>query len=127
MRTPTREAAHDIVIGHRDFDHGIDRYSGFEHRFGLSQGAWKSIKEESQLAIGLGDPLLDETDDDVIGYEASAVHYDFGLFPKLGAGHHRGPKHIAGRDLWNSIPLADVPGLGPFAGTRWSEKNQSHA
>ena len=47
------------------------RRPGIQHRLGLGKGPRKTVEEETRFAVILGDPLLDEADDDVVAHQAA--------------------------------------------------------
>ena len=56
MHAPAAHALDDLVVGHVDLEHALDRHASLFHRLGLRNGARKAVEQITALAIGL---LLD--------------------------------------------------------------------
>src|ERR671931_15883 len=122
-------AAHthdDLVVGHVDLEHAVERHAGALERLRLRDGARKAVEEIAALAVGLLQPLLHETDDDVVGHELPGVHHLLRREAKRRAGLHRGAQHVTGRNLRDAVLLADEVRLRAFAGAGRAEKYHPH-
>ncbi|MNP30027.1 hypothetical protein D3C76_1230820 [compost metagenome] len=126
MHATTGDAADDFLVVHGDLDHVVDGHAGVLQGFSLGDGARETVEEEAVGAIGLGDALLDQVDDQVIGNQATGVHHALGLQAQLGAGLDRCAQHVAGGNLRNAELLGDETGLSTFAGTRGPQQNHAH-
>ena len=109
---PQAEALKDAGV---TIDHVVDGHTGVLQRFGLRDGPREAVEQEALGAIGLGDAFLDQGDDDVVGYQAAAVHHAFHLLAERAAGLDCGAQHVAGGDLRNA---EDVYKRQPPAGSR---------
>ena len=54
-----------------------------------------TVEDIAVLAVGLGEPLLDDADYDVVGYEPAAFDYSFAFRP-TGVPFFGGPQDVAG-------------------------------
>lgn len=126
MHATTGDTRHDLLVVDGDLDHMVDGHAGVLQRFGLRDGPREAVEQEALGAIGLGDAFLDQGDDDVVGYQAAAVHHAFHLLAERAAGLDCGAQHVAGGDLRNAELLGDEPCLGAFAGTGCPEQNHTH-
>ena len=122
-------AAHaldDGGVGHVDLEHDVELDAGGLHRVGLRDGAREAVEQEAVGAVGLGDALLDQADDDVVADQAAAVHHLLGRHAQRRAGLDGGAQHVAGGDLRDAVLLADHRGLRALAGAGRAQQDQSH-
>ena len=126
VHATTRDTADDFFIINRNFDHVVDDHAGFLQGFSLRNGPREAIKEETIGAIGLGDALLDQIDDQVIGDQTTAVHHAFGNQAQFSASLDRSTQHVTGGDLRNTKLLGDETSLGTFTGTGRPQQNHAH-
>ena len=126
MGASAAHALDDGGVGHVDFDHVVELDAGGLHGVGLRNGAWEAVEQKALGAIGLGDALLDQADDDVVADQAAGVHHLLGLHAQRRAGLDGGAQHVAGGDLRDAVLLADEGGLRAFAGTGCAQQDQSH-
>ena len=66
MRTATTHALNDGLEGHINFKHIVQLDPRGLHGIGLGKGAWEAIKQKTIGAIGLGNALFHEINDEVI-------------------------------------------------------------
>jgi hypothetical protein len=103
-------AAHaldDGVVGHVDLQHVVELDAGGLHGVGLRDGAREAVEQEAVGAVGLGDALLDQADDDVVADQRAGVHHLLGGQAQRRAGLDGGAQHVAGGDLRDAVFLAD--------------------
>ena len=74
MHAPPGDALDDVLVGHRDLEHVVDRDVRVLHRVGLRHGAREAVEQVALRAVGLRQPVLDEADDDVVGNQCAGVH-----------------------------------------------------
>ena len=81
----------------------------------------KAVMESGGLVKDrLAQPVAHQSDDDLVGHEAAAVHHLLGREAQRRAGLDRGAQHVAGGDLRYAERLLDEVGLRPLAGAGWS-------
>ena len=80
----------------------IEHDTGLLQFLGLHDRAGDTVKDVPLRTIVLFESFADDTNDDLIGHEFSAVHAGFDLQAKLGAVFHGSTKHIAGGNGRNS-------------------------
>ncbi len=78
------------------------------------------------LRVRLGDALLDDGDDDVVGTKRAARHDVRDLTAQRGSGFDGGAQHVAGGKLDNSVFGDEVLGLSALARPRRAQQDQSH-
>ncbi len=76
------------------------------------------------FGVRLAEALLDEADDDLVGYQLARVHERLGLFAERRAVAARGPEHVAGRDLRDAEARREALRLGAFAGAWRAEEDE---
>src|SRR3546814_485713 len=64
----------DVFFGHHDFHHEIQGNVGVFQCVGLRYGARKTVEQVTVFAIRLQQTITHQTDDDVVGHQATAVH-----------------------------------------------------
>ena len=126
MGAPPAHALDDLLVWHVDLQHGIEAHAGRLQGVSLREGAGKAVEEEPARAVGLGDALLDEADDEVVAHQAPGVHDLLGGQTQRRAGLDCGAQHVARGDLRNAEALAEVGGLRALAGSWGAQKNESH-
>ena len=133
VRPPRRDvdapAAHpldDRRVGDVDLEDVVELDAGRLERVGLDDRAREAVEEEAGGAVGLGDPLLDEAEDDVVADERARVHHLLGRQAERRSGLDGGAQHVAGRDLRDAEAAADEGGLRSLAGARGTQQDQSH-
>jgi preprotein translocase subunit SecY len=78
------------------------------------------------LGIGLGEPVLDHGDRDLVGPQVAGVHVGLGLLAQLGPTADVGPEDVAGRDVRDLEVLGDEGRLRPRPGSRGTHENHTH-
>ena len=70
---------------------------------GPPPGRWcgHPVQDVAVLAVGLGQPLGDDADDDLIGNQLAGVHIFLGLQSHRRAVGHGGPEDVAGEMVGN--------------------------
>ena len=126
MHPPAAHALDDGAVGHVDLEHVVEVDAAVLERIGLGQGAGKAVEQEAGGAIGLGDPLLDQADDDVVAHQRAGVHHLLGREAERRAGLDGGAQHVAGGDLRDAVALADHGRLRAFARAGRSQQDESH-
>ena len=113
-----KRADHEAMLTHVAARHHIHLLS---ERVSLLDGPGEAIQDDASL--GTGDLLLHEADDEVVGDEGSSVHVRLGLLSEFGAVPDGLAQHVAGGEPGVAELLAQLLSLGPFSGSRGSEKN----
>jgi hypothetical protein len=72
MDAAPAHALDDVFLGHRYLDHVIQLDAGVLERVGLRNGAGKAIEQIAIGAVRLLQAILDQPDDDVVGYQTAA-------------------------------------------------------
>src|SRR2546423_1275257 len=98
MDAPAAHARDDLFVRNFDPQHVIEIDVGGLHGFGLRDGAREAVEEISLGTIGLPEPLLHQTDDDVIGHQLPGVHHLLRGESERRTRLHRGAQHVAGGD-----------------------------
>ena len=122
-------AAHafdDGFEGHINFQYVVQFDAGSLHGIGLGNGAGETVEEETLGAVGLGNALFDQIDDQLIADQGASLHHGIGLQAQWGTCLDCCAEHIAGRDLRDAVLLADEGGLRALSGARRAQQNQSH-
>jgi hypothetical protein len=68
-------------------------------RRGLRYRAWEAIEDETLARVGRFDPLCDDFDDHVVGYQRAARHDLLRLQTYGRARGDRRAEHVTGREL----------------------------
>ena len=126
MNTTTGDTLDDFFVFNGDFNHGVQLDTGGHQGFSLGNGARETVEEEAVGAVGLRDTVLDQCDDQVIGYQAAGIHDALGFNTQLGACFYRSAQHVTGGDLWNSEFFSDELCLSTFTGPGSSQQNDAH-
>ena len=126
VHAAARHALDDLGVRDADLEDEVDRHAGGAQGLGLGDRAGEAVEEGAVRAVGLGEALLDETDDDVVGHELALVHHGLGGEAERRAGLDGGAKHVARRNLRNAELLADELGLRALAGARRSDEDKTH-
>jgi len=95
-------------------------------RLRLRHSARKTVENEAFAGIRLGDPLFDDTDHHIVRTKRAAGHNAFDLTAQRCRRLDRGPQHIAGGELNDTVLGDEVLGLSPFARPRRAQQDQSH-
>ena len=114
-------AAHpvkDHVLVHRQVQHLVDADAHLLDGLGLGDGAGHAVQDKALGAVGLGQPLLQDADDDVVRHKAAGVHVALGLQAHLGAVLDGGAQDVAGGDCRDAQLGGEDLGLGALARTR---------
>ena len=96
MDTSSAHAGNDRFVGNVDFDNVIDSDTGFFHRFGLPDRAWKSIEKIAFFTIRLFQTILDEIDNQFIGNQTTGFHDFFRFETKRRTCSDSCTQHVAG-------------------------------
>src|SRR5690606_31323331 len=71
MDATTTQTLHDDLVLHRDLDNDIDVDACIHHGLGLWNRARESVEQEAVGTVRLGDALLDQCNDDLIGDQSA--------------------------------------------------------
>ena len=121
MDAPPAHSHHDLLVVHRDLDHGVDDDSRIAQRFGLGNGARESVEHEALRTVGAVEALSYHRDDEVVRDERARIHDPLGLSSERGSFAHRRPEHVSARDLGNAEVSGEKAGLRAFARARAAE------
>ena len=113
-----RHAGLDDAVGHLQGEDRVKADAVALQGFGLSDGTGYAVQDEAACAVGLGQPLLDDTDDDLIRNQLARVHIALGLQADGSALLDGCAQDIAGGDGWDAQLAADNLRLGALAGAR---------
>lgn len=116
----------DVAFRHFDLDHVIQRDAGALERVGLRDGARETVEQVAVGAIGLGQAIAHQADDQVVRDQAARVHDLLGFQAQRRAGLDGGAQHVTGGYLRDAVVLGEKGGLGAFAGSGRSEQNETH-
>ena len=117
MNATTAHALDNRFVRHIDFQHVIDSDAGFFHRIGLRHRPWETIEQIAVGAIHMLQAILDQADDDVVGYQAASVHHFLRFHTQRRACLDCRAQHIARGDLRDIEFLFDEGGLRALSGT----------
>ena len=78
------------------------------------------------VAVVFLQAVFNQADNDVVGNQAAGVHDFFGFQAQRRLCFYRRPQHVARGNLGNAKFLGNKRGLRAFAGTGWTEQDQSH-
>jgi hypothetical protein len=98
----------------------------------MESSAWpgprcgEAVEDGAAGGFRLGQPLLDQGDDDLVGDQVAAVQHALDLLAELGARGDGGAQHVAGRQLDHAPLLDQALGLGALARRRRPEQDQVH-
>ena len=126
VRAASAHAVDDGLKRNVDFQHVVERHASSFHGISLGDGARESVKQETIGAVGLGDAVFHQVDDQIVADQTARGHDCLGLQPQRRSGLDRCTQHVAGGNLRNAVFLANESGLGAFAGAWCAQKNQSH-
>ena len=108
--------------------HEIER-SAVEHPLellGLRQRAREAVEHEAVVErAALGEVLVDDPDDDVVGHELAAVDVALGLVADGRAGGDGGAEQVAGREVLDAVVLGQPRGLRALAGSLLAEQHEA--
>ena len=90
---------------------------------GLRRSAWKTVENETALAIGPAQPLGDHGVHQVVRNELAARHDCFRLGTNLCAFGDTVPQNVSRGDLRDVVAFPDPLGLRALPGARRAEQN----
>mmetsp|Transcript_21294 Transcript_21294/g.43795 ORF Transcript_21294/g.43795 Transcript_21294/m.43795 type:complete len:248 (+) Transcript_21294:315-1058(+) len=112
----SNDTFHQDFVGNVEEQEAIGGTASFGKGLGLGGGSRESIEQPTLfLAIGFLETITDDTDDDLVGDEFSAVHVFLGLNTDFGSGGDSGTKHVSGRQVDNTEFLLDNFTLGALS------------
>ena len=129
--TAPGEPAQQLGLGHVEIDDAIERHVELAQQplqcVSLGNRPWKAVEDEAPLGVGLGQPLGDEPDDHVVGYQRAPVHEGLGLSAEGRAVGDGLAQHVARRHLRNAPLASELASLGALAGAGRSEEDEAHS
>ena len=127
MDTATLNTLNKDVIIDLEFNCLVDgSVLGLKHAFeflSLDIGPRETVKEHSALALGLLGGILNETNDDLIRNELTAVHNFLSLLAKLGALRNSVSQHISGGEVAETQLISDARSLSTLSGSWGSNEH----
>ena len=117
----------NLLVGDLNGDHRIELDTGLLQGLSLGDGAGHPVQDIALLAVGLGQPLGDDADDDVVRDQLAGVHILLGLQAHGGAVGHGGAEDVAGGNGGDVQLLADDLRLSAFTGARGAQQDQLHS
>ena len=109
-----------------DLQHLVDGNAHLVECLSLCDGTRETVKNVTVRSIRLCDAVLQDTDDDIIRDQRTAVHRSLCAQPQLSAVLDGLAEHIAGRDLRDAELCGDCFRLRAFAGTGRTQENKVH-
>ena len=94
--TAAGHTIHNDLVLHLDGEGTVDLDTHGLHGLGLGDGPGHAVKDVALLAVFLGQPLLDDADNDIIRNQLACFHIAFGLNAHRGACLHGGSQDVAG-------------------------------
>jgi hypothetical protein len=79
VRATAAHALDDGLERDVDLEHVVQLDTGGLHRVGLGNGAGEPVEQEAVGAVGLGDALFHQVDDQVVADQAARLHHRFRL------------------------------------------------
>ena len=92
---PAGHALHDGLVVHIDGEGAVDLYASLLERFGLGDGAGHAVEDVAVGAVALGEPFLDDADDDIVGDQRAGFDVLLGLQPHGRAVFHGRAQDVA--------------------------------
>jgi hypothetical protein len=109
------EVQHDGELPALDLlEHAVER-------FGLNEGARKTVEHEAAEGVGFLEPSAHALDDELVGHELAAVVVGLRLAPELGSRRDLRTDDVARVDVRDAGLRGDELGLGALAGPGWAE------
>ena len=126
VAAPAAHAVDDGLERHVDLQHVVQLHASGLHGIGLGDGAGEAVKQKAFGAVGLGDAVFHQIDDELVADQLPRIHHRLGLQAQGGASLYSGTQHIAGGDLGNAKFFADKSSLGAFASAGGAQQDESH-
>ncbi|MCY1178554.1 hypothetical protein D9M73_189080 [compost metagenome] len=126
VNAATGNTLNDFFVGDGDFNHSIQLDTSSHQGFSLRNGAWETVEQETVGTVRLGDAVLDQVDDQLVGNQLASVHDRLGFQAQRGAGLDSGAQHVASGDLRNGEFFGDELCLSTFTGPGSSQQNYAH-
>ena len=108
----------DFPIVHLNGNHMVDANAHFFQSLRLGQRAGHAVQDEAVLAVGLGHPLGDDAEDQLVGDQEAIVHEFLCFLAQLGTIRHGLAEHIPGRNggdgelFYKQLRLSPLSGAG---------------
>ena len=115
---PPAHAAEDLLLADLDGDDGVKDDARLLQGLGLGDGAGHPVQDIAVLAVVLGQALVHDADDDLIGHQSAGVDIRLGLQAGGRAVLDGGAENIAGGDGGDAqlpaedLRLGTLPGAG---------------
>ncbi len=97
-------------------EHGVER-------LGLRDRPREPVQQEALGGVGLGEPVADDADHDLVRDQGAALHVLLRLEAHRGALGHGRAQHLTGGDVRQREVGHDAFGLGALARTGAAEKD----
>ena len=127
---PAGQAPDHLVVVDHQLEHEVEADTEIGQqlvqRLGLRHGARKAVEQKPVGRVGLGQPVPDHVDRDLVRHELPAVHVPLGLDAQRGTGRDVGAEDVPGRDLGYGQVRGDELGLCALPRTGWAHEDQSH-
>src|SRR5256885_8358380 len=126
VHAPPAQTPDDLLVIDVDLEHEIEIDARVAQRLRLRNCARKAVEQVTVPAIQVLQPLLHQSDDDVVGNEPPRVHDLLCRKTERRARFYRGAQHVSRRDLRNAEAIPNEGRLGALTGARRSQEDQSH-
>ena len=104
------------LVRYLDGQRTVDVDTCLLERFGLGDGSRHTVEDIAVFAVGLGEALVDDTDDDIVGNELAAFHICLSLQTDRRAVFHGRTEDVAGRNGGDREHTAQYLSLSTFTG-----------
>jgi len=119
-------AVDDDIVSDRQLQHLVDADAHLLDGLCLCDGAGHTVQDEAVCAVSLGQAVLQDANDDLIGDQCAGVHEALCLQAHLGAVLDSSAEDVAGADGGDVQLCADDLSLRTFACAGGAQQNQIH-
>ena len=91
---------------------------------GLSSSSGESIEHESTFAHGLGNVVVDKSNNEIIGYKLSGLHDSVSLLSKRSVSLDSGSEHISGSEMADAEFVLNHGSLSSLTSTGGTDEDQ---
>ena len=119
-------AVDDDIVSDRQLQHLVDADAHLLDGLCLCDGAGHTVQNEAVCTVSLGQAVLQDANDDLIGDQCAGVHEALCLQAHLGAVLDSSAEDVAGADGGDVQLCADDLSLRAFACAGGAQQNQIH-
>ncbi len=124
--SPATHTFNDVLVADLNVNDPVEPNIRSLHGLGLRNRARETIEQVTIKAVGLGESLFHQINDDVIAHKSARIHDLFSFNAQGCTGFHCRAKHVARRDLGDTKLVFNDVGLRSLARARGSQKNNFH-